>query len=184
MTDSTTSDDNALGGQPSTSVMIERGDVVIAVVLVVTFTAAFITAWQWEAIAAYFPLTATGLGIVLCSIFLARCIVLLRKRNSSVPLRTDDASYDQAGSEHAFFASVGLSDWLISLAFFAAFFVALYVLGLYPTAIVFTVVYLRFQAKSSWLFSIVYAAVLTGALYALFEMALKLPVPAGLVGLS
>ncbi|MGN9793581.1 hypothetical protein ACTMTU_21115 [Streptomyces sp. OZ13] len=53
---------------------------------------------------------------------------------------------------------------------------ALYVFGLYVAAAVFTVVYLRFQAKSSWLFSGLYAAVLVAAVHALFGLVLT-PVP-------
>lgn len=194
MTDRTTPEDDLRRDQTDAPI-IEKGDIVIACVLVVAFAAAFVTAWQWEAIASYFPLMATGLGIVLCSIFLARCVVVLRKHGASVPPNPapdvtqdsrdpDDASFDQADSDRAFFASVGVTDWAISLAYFVAFFVSLYVLGLYPTSIIFTVVYLRFQARTSWTLSVIYTAVLTAALYALFEIALKLPVPSGLIGLS
>ena len=169
--------------RPTTS-SIERSDLVIAVVLTVTFTAAFINAWRWESIAAYFPLIATGLGILLCSLFIVRNVVLVRNRRRLEAGNATDAAVDRGDSDHAFFASVPLADWLVSLTFFVAFFAALYVFGLYATSVVFTVIYLRFQAKSSWMFSVLYAAVLTASLYALFEMALKLPVPAGLVGLQ
>jgi hypothetical protein len=64
------------------------------------------------------------------------------------------------------------------------FFVSLYCLGLYATAVIFTVLYLRTQDGRSWLFSAIYAAILTGVLYLAFAVALAQRVPAGFFGLG
>jgi xanthine/uracil permease len=176
---------------------IDRGDVTISAALLIIFIAAFVNAQQWEAIAALFPKLATGIGAVLSGAFLVRSLVGKRQTAESTPERkpettepsaaTDESAElgaDQAESERAFFASLSLRDWLVSLACFAAFFISLYALGLYVTSLLFTIGYLKFQARSSSRFSVIYAIVLTAALYGLFGYALKLPVPEGLFGLS
>jgi len=182
--------------EPERRAAIDWGDVSITVVLLLIFVAAFITARHWEAIAALFPQVATGIGAVLSAIFLARALFF--PRSGAEPSIQEAATFDplaaaaeaeeqgsdQSESERAFFASLSLRDWAVSLAFFGAFFVSLYVLGLYITSVLFTVTYLKLQAKSSWLFSVIYAVVLTAALYGLFGFALQLPVPEGVFGLS
>lgn len=97
---------------------------------------------------------------------------------------SEEGMADQADADHMFFASLSRQDWVVSLAYLAAFFVGLSIFGLYVASAVFTVGYLRFQAKSSWLFSVGYAVVMAAAVYALFGMGLQLPVPEGLFGLD
>ncbi len=174
---------------------IDWGDVVISAALLAIFVAAFVNAQQWQAIAALFPQVATGIGAVLSALFLVRALLFPRKavtapkEAATVDTLTaaqdaEEHGLDQTESEQAFFASLSLRDWMVSLTFFAAFFISLYVLGLYVTAVLFTIAYLRLQARSSWRFSVIYAVVLTAALYGLFGIALQLPVPEGLLGLS
>jgi Tripartite tricarboxylate transporter TctB family len=176
---------------------IDWGDVVISAALLAIFIAAFLNAQQWQPIAALFPKVATGIGAILSAAFLVRSVFFRRRTAPAAPVdgaghidpvtaaqEAEELGADQAESERAFFASLDLRDWLVSLAYFAAFFIGLYVLGLYVTAVLFTIAYLRFQARSSWLFSVIYAVVLTAALYGLFGYALQLPVPEGLLGLS
>ena len=176
---------------------IDWGDVVISAALLAIFIAAFLNAQEWQPIAALFPKLATGIGAVLSAAFLVRSVFFRPGVAPAVPVaesatidpvaaaqEAEESGADQAESERAFFASLSLRDWLVSLAYFAAFFIGLFVLGLYVTAVLFTIVYLRFQARSSWRLSVIYAAVLTAALYGLFGYALQLPVPEGLLGLS
>jgi hypothetical protein len=176
---------------------IDWGDVTISAALLIIFIAAFVNAQQWEAITALFPKLATGIGALLSGAFLVRSLVGKRQTAESTPERRpettessaataegDELGADQAESDRAFFASLSLRDWLVSLACFAGFFISLYALGLYVTSVLFTICYLKFQARSSWRFSMIYAIVLTAALYGLFGYALKLPVPEGLFGLS
>jgi hypothetical protein len=179
------------------SLPIDWGDFVISAALLAIFIAAFLNAREWQPIAALFPKLATGIGAVLSAAFLVRCVVTRREPPSAVPVaesattdpvaaarEAEESGSDQAESDRTFFASVSRRDWLVSLTYFAAFFIGLYVLGLYVTSLVFTVVYLKFQARSSLKLSVIYAVVLTAALYGLFGYALQLPVPEGLFGLS
>jgi len=59
-------------------------------------------------------------------------------------------------------------------------FLALIVLLGFPIAVAaFLLIYLKFQAKEGWLFSIVLTALVWGAFYGLFDLMLHLPFPAG-----
>jgi hypothetical protein len=197
MTDNVGSDSATTAHPPNRDIAaIDWGDVVISAALLILFIAAFLNAQQWQAIAALFPQAATGIGAVLSAAFLARSLFFPRQPEAGAeqqPVTIDpvaaaqeaeEQQADQTQSEREFFASLSPRDWVVSLAFFAAFFVSLYVLGLYITAVLFTIAYLKFQAKSSWRFSVIYAVVVTAALYGLFGYALQLPVPEGLLGLS
>jgi hypothetical protein len=82
------------------------------------------------------------------------------------------------------FHTANLRQWVETLGWFMGFFVSLYCLGLYATAVIFTVLYLRTQDGRSWLFSAIYAAILTGVLYLAFAVALAQRVPAGFFGLG
>jgi hypothetical protein len=62
--------------------------------------------------------------------------------------------------------------------------VALSVFGIYLAMVAFTVGYLRFQTAKSWWFAAIYAALLGGVIYVVFAIALKLPLPGGLLGLA
>jgi hypothetical protein len=64
----------------------------------------------------------------------------------------------------------------------AAFFVLLHLAGLYVTAPVFSVLYLRYVGKRTWIFSASYAIVIAVVLYVAFELALGVPTPSGLLG--
>ena len=179
----------------------DRPSMIISVVLAVVFVAALVNALQWQTIAGLFPLTVTGIGTVLSLAFLVQC--LTRRREEGPTAETGagapiDEPTSEAGhgvveqveeaedldSVHAFFASLGRRDWLVTLGCFAAFFVVLYLTGLYVAAALFTIAYLRYQARTSWKLAIVYAVVLAAAMYGLFGAALQLPVPEGLLGLG
>ena len=66
------------------------------------------------------------------------------------------------------------------MLFRSAFFVLLYATGLYVTAPIFSLLYLRFVGKRTWIFSATYAIVIAVVLYVAFELALGVPTPPGL----
>lgn len=175
----------------------DRAGVIVTAVLAAVFVAAFVNALQWQAIAGLFPLTITGVGALLCLAFLVRSLTERTRRNWTAEAATatpDDGRPTEAGAvqqaeeaeeldgEHAFFASQGRRDWLVTLGWFGAFFVVLALAGMYLATVVFTVAYLRHQARTSWTLALAYAVVLAGAMYGLFGAALQLPVPEGLLG--
>ena len=67
----------------------------------------------------------------------------------------------------------------LAVGWILGFFAAIVLLG-FPIAVaLFVFVYLKFQGRESWLFSIVFTAVVWGIFYGLFEYLLHLPFGAG-----
>lgn len=160
----------------------KASDLVTSAALSALFIYALVAALEWSESARLFPLGISLVGAGLsATFFLATC--LRRKsqlrESSAPPLQLADNDEDSLEATDVF-STADRRTWTVSLAYLGGFFLALFAIGLYPTALLFTVLYLRFQGRGSWLFSTIYAVVLTGVLYAVFGLALQLPVPPGL----
>ncbi|WP_328418486.1 tripartite tricarboxylate transporter TctB family protein [Micromonospora sp. NBC_00389] len=155
-------------------------DLVAGVLLTLIFGAAFVTALSWSGKAAVFPLAIGGLGALLGVAFVLRSLLRPGKRDATPQRRVGDDDEDSDEDLQYAFETASAREWAVALSYLVAFFVALYVLGLYFTAPLFAVAYLRHQAKASWVLSVVYAAVLFAVLYIAFGVVLQLPVPPGL----
>lgn len=184
------------GGGPSQFV----ADLVATVVVVLAFGAALVVALNLSFRAGLMPRFAAGLGVAAGVAHL----VLLLVRRSRAPARADgprdgprDAPRDgpRDGTDEPdelaaeldpvyTFASASGRSWLTACGYVLGFFVVLYVAGLYVTAVAFALAYLRFEGKRSWLYSVIYAVVIGGALYLIFDVALAVQVPEGLLELS
>jgi small-conductance mechanosensitive channel len=158
-------------------------DVVITVLLLALFVWAFLAAGDWSFRAALFPRLVTGAGIVLAALHLVQALLRLRlRRPAPVPDTdgTDPADPDPDDVEYVF-RTAGPRRWASALGWVAGFFVLLYIAGLYVTAPVFSLLYLRFAGKRTWIFSAIYAIVIAVVLYVAFELALGVPTPSGLL---
>jgi uncharacterized membrane protein len=149
-------------------------DVVVTALLLGLFGWAFLETAQWSPRAALFPRMVTATAVVLTALHLVQAV--LRLRRPSPPL--DEASPDDV--EYVF-RTAGTRRWASALAWVAAFFVLLYLTGLYVTAPVFSLLYLRVAAKRTLIFSAIYAIVMGVLLYVAFELALGVPTPSGLL---
>ena len=158
-------------------------EIVGSAVLLILFAGGLWLALGWSAKAATFPLGVTAIGAALSAAYLIRSC--FKKQESPAPAASaavnlgdndEDSDYDIDG----ILLSASAKDWAATLGFMSGFFISLFVLGLYTTAAVFTVAYLKFQAHSTWKLAILYTVILTGLLYVVFSLALQLPVPAGL----
>lgn len=156
-------------------------DVVITVVLLAVFVAAFLAAGDWSFRAALFPRLVTGAGTVLAALHLVQA--LLRLRRPAVTADADAADPGDADPDDVeyVFRTAGPRRWASALGWAAGFFVLLYLAGLYVTAPVFSLLYLRFAGKRTWIFSAIYAIVIAVVLYVAFELALGVPTPSGLL---
>ncbi|HLU59710.1 MAG TPA: tripartite tricarboxylate transporter TctB family protein [Pseudonocardia sp.] len=155
-------------------------DVVIAALLVALFAWGFTEAGEWSARAALFPRLVTGAGFLLGLLLLGQAVLRLRR---PAPAPDGDAGPDDADPddvEHVF-RSAGAARWARALGWVAGFYALLYVCGLYLAAAVFSLLYLRFAGRRSWIFSAIYAIVIACVLYAVFRLVLGVPVPAGLL---
>jgi hypothetical protein len=162
---------------------VHKPDLIITSVLLVVFLVAFLMATGWKDLAAYFPLGVSGAGVIASSSLLVRVLFFPPKPDAP---KTDlpAAAKSVAEQEYEFFKNLAARDWITSIYWLGGFFVALVVFGIYAAVVAFTVGYLRFQAAKSWRFAWIYAIVLGGAIYGIFQIALKLPLPGGLLGLG
>jgi hypothetical protein len=176
MTTRESSDATASNGRPASargSAPEAVADVVLTVLLLALFGWAFLETAQWSIRAALFPRIVTATAVVLTALHLLQALRRLRRpaatRDEANP---DDVEY--------IFRTAGARRWAATLGWVAAFFVLLYVTGLYVTAPVYSLLYLRFVGKRTWIFSAIYAIVIAVVLYVAFALALGVPTPPGL----
>ncbi|GAA4728898.1 hypothetical protein GCM10023328_04250 [Modestobacter marinus] len=168
-------------------------DVVITVVLLAVFGWAFLDAADWSFRAALFPRIVTGAGVVFCVVKLVQDLLVLRRGRASaagppVPAHEsvpaggthEDEEAIEADDVEYVFATAGARSWSLALAWVVTFFLLLYVAGLFVTAPVFSLLYLRSAGQRSWKVSIGYAVVVGVLLYLSFEVALGIATPPGL----
>ena len=182
------------GGAPSPARRLggdARADLVITVVLLALFGWAFLDAADWSFRAALFPRIVTGAGFVFCAVKLVQgLLALVRGRATATapaldhePLPAGGTHEDEAAGEEDVeyvFATAGARNWAMALGWVFGFFVLLYVAGLFITAPIFSLLYLRFGGRQSWKVSVVYAVVVGVVLYLAFEVALGISTPPGL----
>jgi hypothetical protein len=171
--------------RPSLLRRLRSGDFIISTVLLVVFVAAFLGAREWPFDAKVFPMIVSGIGIALAllkmglSLRPARAEVAPTAHTvAGVELTDEDAEADQE-LEYVF-QRASRMDWVRALSWAGAFFLGLFLVGAIPTILVFTVLYLRFEARTSWVVSVVYAAVLGGLLFAAQEL-LHILLPSGVL---
>jgi MFS family permease len=158
-------------------------DLVITVVLVVVFAAALLATTGWMFRTALFPMIVSGTALLLGLSHLATLLLSRSRRHdadepespgpTAIVIEADDADHD---ADYVF-ATAGRRAWIGALAWIGAFFLGLYVLGLIIAAPLFSLCYMRFSARWSWLLSIVYALVVLVAIYLAFEGVLTIPIP-------
>jgi predicted membrane-bound spermidine synthase len=153
-------------------------DLVGGILLAIVMGGALLVTRGWDHNAAVFPRGVSAGGLLLGLGLVVRSAIGTRK-----PAEVIDGDAVADDLDYVFYTASG-RQWAVTLFWFLGFFVALYVLGLYATAVVFTVVYLKREDGRSWLFAGIYALVLTGVLYLAFAVVLAQPVPAGLLGLA
>jgi hypothetical protein len=158
-------------------------DVVLTVLLLALFGWGFLEAAQWSFQAALFPRMVTGSAFVLSALHLVQALLRLwRNRNApalDVSRAAEPGAAEPDDAEHLF-RTAGARSWASALGWVAGFFVLLYVAGLFVTAPLFSLLYLRFAGRRTWLFSAVYAVVIGVVLYVAFELVLGVPTPTGL----
>ncbi|NEK85942.1 tripartite tricarboxylate transporter TctB family protein [Blastococcus saxobsidens] len=190
--------------RPSTGAV---ADVVLGLFMVAVFGWAFLEAADWSFKAALFPRIVTGLGFTVALLQVVQSLLrLARGRRAAadptpatspagpigpvpgaapaeaVPQAAGTTSEDDVNEDDVeyVFQTAGARRWTEAVAWVTAFFVLLYVAGLFVTAPLFSFLYLRFAGRRTWVFCAIYAVVVGVVLYAAFELALGIPVPPGL----
>ena len=153
-------------------------DLLLTAALLAIFVVAFATARAWSFETGIFPLMVTGLGAGLAALHLV--VLLVRRPAPDTQPHGEDGDIESMDVEYVF-EHAGAALWLRSLAWIGGFLVVMYLAGVFVAAPVFTVLYLRFSARASWVLSVVYAVVVGILLYLAFVVFLNLPTPEGLL---
>jgi Kef-type K+ transport system membrane component KefB len=161
---------------------VRSADVLISVVLLAVFIAVFIGAQEWPFRTRLFPVLVAGGGIAMSVLNILLALLRPHRKSATVhklagvELKDEDEEEDEA-LEYVF-ESASKSDWARVLAWVAAFFVLMYLVGALFTVPAFALVYLVLEARTTVLVSVVYAALLGALLFAGREL-LQMSLPAG-----
>jgi hypothetical protein len=153
-----------------------RADLLFTVVLLVVFAGALVLARQWGFRASLVPTLVSSVGIALTAVHLV--LVLSGRSRASASPAAADPEIEEHDPAHVF-ATAGAAHWRSSLAWLAAFLVAVPVVGLVATTVAFSAAYLRLGAKAGWRFSAIYAVALGLVLWLVFGELLAIPLPEG-----
>jgi hypothetical protein len=160
-------------------------DTCISGVLLLVFLAGFLLARQWGFRATLVPSLVCGLGVGLTALHLV-FLQVRRKRATpatapaTVPETTPEETQQISPDAEEVFATAGAAAWRANLGWLACFFVLLYLIGLVPTVVLFTLAYLKVSAAASWRFAVCYAVGLGLVLWFLLVQVLAIPIPEGL----
>lgn len=169
------------------------GDWIITFSLTAIMVGAYALSLKWPANAAFFPRLLSAVGLVLCLLNLG--VLVWRAFSPQAPtgpevrpshgndgVRLVEGDEDQGNEDefHKIFARADARMWGSVISWIVFFFVGLYTAGLLITLPVFTVLYLRFVAKASWLVCLLYVLGTAGLIYVLFDLVLHLPLPEGI----
>lgn len=169
---------SATSDERSATRRVPLADLLLTVGLLAIFAVAFLTARAWSFETGVFPRMITALGVVLALLHLA--VLVMRRPAPDLHAHGEDAEIEAVDVEYVF-ERAGTRLWLRNLGWIAGFFLLLYLAGIFVAAPVFTVAYLRLEARASWLLSVVYAVVVGAMLYLSFVVFLGLPTPPGLL---
>ena len=104
-----------------------------------------------------------------------------KTEGGEITLVTDvDESRAMEDEFHKIFSHADGRMWAEAVGWLVLFFAGMYLFGLLVTLPVFTVLYLRFVAKASWLVCLLYVLATAGLIYLLFVLVLHLPLPQGI----
>jgi hypothetical protein len=176
----------------ATSVPI--AEVVITLVFLVIFVGAYQLSQDWPFKARLFPDMISVAGIIFVVMKLAGYGIQIHKGRGdaeSAPSvepepvahreeKDDEVDHEEDFSMEYVFSTASRLQWASALAWFVAFFVGLYVLGVFITVPAFAFLYLRIVGRAGWIGSAIYAAAAGGLIWFVFDRLLLVPMPAGI----
>jgi|RhiMethySRZTD1v2_1073278.scaffolds.fasta_scaffold142283_2 putative tricarboxylic transport membrane protein len=143
-------------------------------------------AWDWPFRTAVFPL-AIGSVLGLCA--LAKLVTDARRQatapvTSASPVTAEQVDESENEEPPDVFATASRREWLTAIAWMAAFFVLLWLVGALIAVPLFAVAYLITAARSRIVLAGVYALASWLFIYGLFDRALRIPLPTGILFVS
>lgn len=190
--------------RPPSRRSIDYAEWAITLVLLGVMAGAFLLTLQWPSHTAFFPQIVSGASLVFIAF---KLLLMLRRPLAASPpapmpappsktlATAADAKEDKQitllaegdedqGDEdelHNVFASANRATWLAVIGWLCLFFAGMYLVGLLVILPIFTVLYLRIVARSSWRICLLYVLGTAGVIYLLFDRFLHLPLPQGIV---
>jgi hypothetical protein len=168
---------------------VRAGDLVITLILLATFVFAYVSAQAWPFEARLFPQMLATAGMVFAVLKLVgfgiqvRRYVAWRRRlgpGSAAVNENDLAGQNGDQDPEYLFGTAGRRAWAAALGWVTAFFVALWMLGVFVTVPLFAFSYLKVAGRTGYLSAAVYAGVAGGMLWLVFSYFLEVPMPAGI----
>ena len=152
--------------------MHSRSGLILGLLIMAVSAYAAISAIGWPLKTALFPLVISLPVFVLASIE-----VLLNWRSGPRFAATKDFHRPPAEVP----GSLAVPRSLRAAGWILGFFLAIGLFGFLVAVPVFVLAYLKLESRESWLFSIVFTAILWGAFWGLFDYLLHLPFGSGLL---
>jgi hypothetical protein len=152
--------------------MHSRSALILAVGIMAVSAYAAISALAWPLKTALFPLV---ISIPLFCLATAELVAIVL----SGPRFGLTKDFQRPPAEVA--GTLAARRSLIAIGWMLGFFAAIVLFGFLVAVPVFLLAYLRLQAKESWIFSLVFSALVSGVFWALFDYLLHLPFATGLL---
>ncbi|MPZ88898.1 MAG: hypothetical protein GEU81_12660 [Nitriliruptorales bacterium] len=177
-------------GAPDRARSLRPADVVITLMLSAVFVGAYVLAEQWPFRAAFLPQLLAILGMTFGVLKLIGFVVQLRRgHDATAGSSADDLAVgdvtlisdeEEDQSLEYVFATAGGKAWAAALGWVFAFFLMLWLFGVFVAVPVFAFVYLKLSGGAGWLGAGLYAAVAASVLYIAFARLLSVPMPEGI----
>ena len=149
--------------------MYSRASLILGIGFMLLSGAAVVIAMDWPLKAKLFPI---AIGIPVFCMATAEVVWGLlgpAARSEAMEFRLSEQADGKAGARRL----------LLAIAWMVGFLVAIVLLG-YPLAVpLLVLLYLKFPGREGWVFSGLFALAVWGVFYAVFDMLLHLPFPAG-----
>ena len=181
-----------MSSSPSdTSRSVRPADLVLTLMFLVLFAGAYLLAEQWPFRAAFFPQLLAILGVGFAVLKLLGFVVQARRgRDATAEPSPEDLDVgetvliseeeEEDESLEYVFATAGAKAWAAALGWWAAFFLMLWLFGVFVAVPVFALAYLKLSGGASWLSAGLYAAISATVLYIAFARLLTVPMPEGI----
>jgi TctA family transporter len=165
---------------------LHRADLPVALAFLLIAAWVLYQAWDWPFRTAVFPL-AIGSVLGLCA--LAKLVTDARRRVAAqvaapLPVTAEQPDESENADPPDVFATASRREWLTAIAWMAAFFVLLWLVGALIAVPLFAVAYLITAARSQIVLAGVYALASWLFIYGLFDRALRIPLPTGVLFVS
>jgi putative tricarboxylic transport membrane protein len=171
------------GGRRAEAPVSRRADVPIAVGFLVVAVWVLFQATGWPFRTAVFPLVTGALLFLFAMTKLIQMYANPPERRAG-PLGEESGGPAADANLPDIFATASRSEWLSALAWMTGFFLSLWLVGALVAVPLFALVYLLGAAQQSVVLAGTYALASWLFIYGLFDRALRVPLPAGVLFIS